>query len=286
MNEKNVDYLKKLMFHLGFGEKLNDVLETAINRELPRFALGLNNYHRPLETKDPNTPKSDFIFYDLRFNRAKDSDSYFLSNYTVSLYKGNELSPRRQTFDLEKDHRITALQAYKLLSGLSFEKDIYVRPKGAGVEADKSEKVKAWFKLNMDVIDDTGNHPLKLMRPEYGFDLEATLARYPLKGLDKEPQRTEALKNLSNGNYAEASIMSGRKQLPVLIAANPQMKSLELYDLQMREIRNEEIWPEKGAVKTASAAQGGPSISPANLEQEDRPWEQGEEPGQEQKVGR
>jgi hypothetical protein len=249
-NEKNLEYLQKLLGYLGFGDKLNGVLESAISRELPKFTLGLNNYHRPLEVKDLNAPKTDAIKFTLNFNRAKEGDTYFLNTYDVALHKNLDLlAPRKQTFDLERDHRITALQAYKLLSGMSFEKDIYVKPKGAAADADKSEKVSAWFKLNLDIIDVNGNHPLKTMRPEYGFNLEETLAKYPLKGFEKEQQRAEALKNLSNGNYTEAWLKGGKKDLPVLIAANPQMKAIDVYDLQLREIRDEQIWPERNAAQ-------------------------------------
>lgn len=243
-NEKNLEYLQKLTGYLGFSDKLNSVLESAISRELPKFTLGISNVHRPLEIKDVNAQKTDYIQYELNFNRGKE-DVYYLNTMAVTLHKTGESVPRQQIFDLERDHRITALQAYKLLSGTSFEKDIYVRPKGAGADADKSEKIPAWFKLNLDITDANGNHPLKTLRPEYGFNLEETLAKYPFKGLEKEQQRTEALRNLRNGNYAEAFIKDGRKELPVLLAANPQMKLIDVYDLQLREIRDEQIWPEK-----------------------------------------
>ena len=165
-NEKNLEYLQKLQASLGFGDKLNGVLESAISRDLPKFTLGISNIHRPLESKDVNAPKTDYIQYGLNFNRSKDGDAYFLNTIDVTLYKTGESVPREQTFDLERDHRITALQAYKLLSGLSLEKDIYVRPQGAEPDAKKSEKIKAWFKLLLDVKDAYGNHPLKVLRPE------------------------------------------------------------------------------------------------------------------------
>lgn len=247
-NEKNLEYLQKLSGYIGFGDKLNGVLESAISRELPKFTLGISNIHRPLEITDVNAPKSDYIQYELNYNRSKEGDAYFLNTMDVTLYKTGESVPRKQTFDLERDHRITALQAYKLLSGLSFEKDIYVRPKGAGSEASKSEKIPAWFKLNLDITDANGNHPLRVMRPEYGYDLEATLNKYPFNGLDK----VEAIKALRNGNYYETRLPVGKKQLPVLISAEPQMKNLNVFDVRLKEIRNEEIWPENKTGQNAA----------------------------------
>jgi len=67
-------------------------------------------------------------------------------------HKTGESVPREQTFDIERYHRTTALQAYKLLAGLSLEKDIYVRAKDAEPDARKTEKNKGWFKLQLEVI--------------------------------------------------------------------------------------------------------------------------------------
>lgn len=249
-NEKNLEYLQKLQTSLGFGEKLNGVLESAISRELPKFTLGISNLHRPLESKDVNAPKTDYIQYGLNFNRQKDGDAYFLNTIDVTLHKTGESVPRQQTFDLERDHRITALQAYKLLSGLSLEKDIFVRPQGAEQDAKKSEKIKAWFKLQLDVKDAYGNHPLKVLRPEYGFQFENGITKYPLKGLDKEATKSEGLQAMRNGNYWHTELAVGKKNIPVSVTPNPVMKSFDIYDKNMKEIRDEEIWPEKAAVRT------------------------------------
>lgn len=253
-NEKNLEYLQKLQSSLGFGEKLNGVLESAISRELPKFTLGISNTHRPLEVKDLNAPKIDYIQYGLNYNRAKEGDAYFLNTIDVTLYKTGESVPREQTFDLERDHRITALQAYKLLSGLSLEKDIYVRPQGAEPDAKKSEKIKAWFKLLLDVKDAYGNHPLKVLRPEYGYQFESGINKYPFKGLDKEATRSEGLQAMRNGNYWHTEMPLGKKNVPVLVAANPLMKSWDIYDKNMKEIRDEEIWPEKAAERSGAEA--------------------------------
>jgi len=249
-NEKNLEYLQKLQTSLGFGEKLNAVLESAISRELPKFTLGISNILRPLESKDVNALKTDYIQYGLNFNKQKDGDAYFLNTIDVTLHKTGESVPREQTFDIERDHRITALQAYKLLSGQSLEKDIYVRPQGAEADAKKSEKIKAWFKLQLDVKDAYGNHPLKVLRPEYGYQFENGITKYPLKGLDKEATKSEGLQAMRNGNYWQTELTMGKKTIPVLVAANPVMKSFDIYDKNMKEVRDEEIWPEKAAART------------------------------------
>lgn len=250
MNEKNLDYLKKVLDNLGFGTRLNEVLETAIRRELPRFTLGLNNTYRPVEAKDQSAPRTDHIRFELNFNKAKDSDMYFLNDYLVTLRKQGEPVPRIQTFDLERDHRVTALQAWKLLSGLSFEKDVYQKQNSEEKGVEKPEKTRVWFKLNLDVTDAYGNHPLRSFYPEYQFNLSDSLAKYPLKGLEDPAKKEEVLKNLKYGNYQDAELTVGKKSMPVTLAANPQMKTIDIYDKNMREVRDEEIFPEKAAAQT------------------------------------
>ncbi|MES2446591.1 MAG: hypothetical protein V4546_05380 [Bacteroidota bacterium] len=281
MNEKNLDYLKKVLENLGFGTRLNDVLETAVRREIPKFALGLNNTHRPPEVKDQNALKSDNIRFELNFNRAKDSDMYFLNDYKVSLQKSNELQSRVKTFDMERDHRITALQAYKLLSGLSFEKDVYPKAKeGEERTAEKPEKTRVWFKLSLDITDAFGQHPLRTFYPEYNYNLENSLDKYPFKDLKDQARKDEAIKTMAYGNLTEAVLTIGKKNETVWIAANPQMKTIDIYDKNMREIRDQEIFPEKTVSQSVKAETSGgvkngkdAAIQQA-AGQEEQPWKQ------------
>lgn len=294
MNEKNLDYLKKTLDYLGFGTKLNEVLETAIRRELPHFSLGINNIHKPLEIKNSDAPKTDQIQFELNFNKAKDSDMYFLNDYMVILHKTGELA-RVQTFDLERDHRITALQAYKLLSGLSFEKEIFAKSREKTEAIEKPEKIPVWFKLSLDITDAYNNHPLRIFRPEYGYQLEDSLAKYPLKGMENEV-KTDALKALHNGNFFHTELQVGKKLIPVIIAANPQMKTIDIYDKNMREIRDEEIFPEKKTSQTEKAetsvnVENGKGIknqkpAQATSEQAEQPWKQDQEVERTQSIGR
>lgn len=125
MNEQNLEYLKKSLDYLGFGTKLNDVLESAISREIPAFTLGVNQSYTSSQAKKGPAIGSDQLRVMLNFNRSKQSDMYFLNDYEVTLLKAGSALPIKQVFDLERDNRITALQAYKLLSGNSLERDVY-----------------------------------------------------------------------------------------------------------------------------------------------------------------
>ena len=273
MNENNVEYLKKTLENLGFGTKLNDVLETAIRREIPTFSLGITTQMRPAESKDPGSDRTENLNFKINFNRSKESDVYFLNDYQVKLTRKNDPIVREQTFDLARDHRITAVQAYKLLSGLSLEKEVFLKTNTGEMEQvnPQPQKVPVWLKLNLDVTDAYGNHPLRVFRPEYGYDLVKTLAKFPFKDIESPDKLQNVLNTLRAGNYYHTDLMIGKKAVPVSIAANPQMKTLDIYDKNMNEIRHETIFPEQANTKSAKSEQ---AITNNAKHEQALPWQQ------------
>lgn len=284
MNEQNLEYLKKSLDYLGFGTKLNDVLESAISREIPAFTLGVNQSYTSAQAKKAPTFGSDQMRIMLNFNRSKQSDMYFLNDYEVTLVKAGSALPIKQVFDLERDNRITALQAYKLLSGNSLERDVYTKAENG----EAAEKKRVWFKLNLDVQDAYGNHPLKKFYPEFKFDLSESINKYPFKGLT-ELEKDGMMRVLRNGNLAQADMLIGRKSVSVFVTANPQFKGLDVYDKNMSIIRQDEIFPKKSeenkvvATEERETASQKEEINAGKIE--DRfPWENGQDinsPGEE-----
>jgi len=272
MNEQNLEYLKKSLDYLGFGTKLNDVLESAINRELPAFTLGVTQSFTSAQAKKNPVLGSDQVRFMLNFNRSKQSDMYFLNDYEVTLNKAGNALPVRQVFDLERDNRITALQAYKLLSGNSLERDVYTKAENSEI----SEKRKVWFKLNLDIQDAYGNHPLKKFYPEFKFELSDAIDKYPFKGLT-ELGKDGMMNMLKSGHMAQADMVIGKKAVAVMVTANPQFRGLDVYDKNMAIIRQDEIFPKKeeGKENIASTEQKRSNkneIDPRNTE-ERFPWE-------------
>ncbi|MGF7028544.1 hypothetical protein [Sphingobacterium sp. HSC-15S19] len=277
MNENNIEYLKKSLEYLGFGKKLNDVLENAIRKEIPTFSLGIETKMRPLESKNQNAERTETLQFKINFNRSGESDQYFLNSYLVTLNKKNDPIVREQTFNLARDHRITALQAYKLLSGLSLEKEVYLKGNNDQVSQanEQGQKTPIWLKLNLDITDAYGNHPLRTFRPEYGYDLVKTLATYPIKDIESPDKLQEVLTTLRNGNYYHTEMMIGNKNVPVSIAANPQIKTLDVYDKNMNEIRQEKIFPEQTQGRKSQQEKGTPNSIPSNQDIV-QPWTQDE----------
>jgi len=272
MNEQNLEYLKKSLDYLGFGTKLHDVLESAISREIPAFTLGVNQNYTPSQARKGTAASSDQMRVMLNFSRSKQSDMYFLNDYEVSLLKAGSALPIKQVFDLDRDNRITALQAYKLLSGNSLERDIYSKSENG----EAAEKKKVWFKLNLDVQDAYGNHPLKKFYPEFRFNLSESIDKYPFKGLS-ELEKEGMMKKLRNGNLVQADMLIGKKSVQVFVTANPQFKGLDVYDKSMSIIRQDEIFPKKAEENKVDTVKSRDMTSAKEIDAhlgEDRfPWE-------------
>ena len=272
MNDQNLEYLKKSLDYLGFGTKLNDVLESAITREIPAFTLGVNQSYTSSQSKKGTAQGSDQMRFMLNFNRSKQSDMYFLNDYEVTLLKAGSVQPIKQVFDLERDNRITALQAYKLLSGNSLERDVYTKSENS----ESTEKKKVWFKLNLDIQDAYGNHPLKKFYPEFKFDLSDAIDKYPFKGLT-ELEKDGMMKMLRGGNMVQADMLVGKKSVSVFITANPQYKGLDVFDKNMVAIRQDEIFPKKDKTQRNDVSQDQATFRAVDFSaaktEERFPWE-------------
>lgn len=134
------------------AEARNLLLKQKIN---PHFLFNALNTLKALYNKD-TAIADDYIVHMASFLRTSihhqssnlaplAQELAFLNDYEVTLNKAGSALPTRQFFDLERDNRITALQAYKLFSGNLFERDIYTKSENS----EGSEKKKVWFKLDL-----------------------------------------------------------------------------------------------------------------------------------------
>ncbi|SDD71514.1 hypothetical protein [Pedobacter soli] len=247
MNQNNLEYLQKMLDHLGFGTRLNAVLESAIYKKPESFNIGLNQKYIPAEFRSDPGKGVDMMHFDLQFNKSRETDAYFLNGFEATLKRYNTDQPVSKIFDIEKHHRMTALQSYKLLCGLSLQKDIFLRDLTHG-GADTLERIPVWFSLDLQVTNERGNHPLNRFYPGYGFDLEATVDRYNFKGLEDMQKRDAVIRALKYGNLIELPLELDGKVQPVYLSANPEMKTLNVYSKEMQPIKTERIFPPSTAI--------------------------------------
>ena len=245
MNEKNFEYLKKLLANLGFGTRLNGVLQQALEKGFNTFSLGLNNSYLSEESRITGSSHKDIVKYKLNFNKSKTSDSVFMQDCQVLLFKPMEISPRSHTFNLERDFRVTALQAYRLLSGFSLEKNILPHRNEVEQTGGQEDRRKVWIKVDLNVLDAYEQHPLRKFYPEYGYNLGAALDKYPFINLSSGGIREMALQDLAKGKLFKTDMRLFDQVFPVYVAADPEGRSLEVYDKDLVRISDRQIFPDK-----------------------------------------
>lgn len=218
MNEKNFDYLKDQIKYTGFGEGLESQLKANLNKAQTEFRLE----HTAKYGKDElNTS--------LHFKKSTQSDMYFFNSYSASLKKPDSNSSVNQTFYINKEGGNTTLkEAFNLLDGRAVNKDLI----------NKDNKLyNAWQQLDFKESTANGNFKVKQFSQQFGFDLEKALAKHPIKELATEQEKSRLIESLQKGNRQAVTFSDGGTEQKRFIEANPQFKSITVYDEQGHRVR-------------------------------------------------
>jgi len=218
MNEKNYDYLKDQVKFTGFGQELESQLKANLAKSQTEFQL-----------KHTAAYGKDELNSVLQFKKSNQTDMFFFNSYTASLKKENEPKPVEQKFYINKEAgNITQKEAYNLLDGRSVNKDL----------TNKEGKLyNAWVQLDFKEADPSGNYKVKQFSQNYGFDLEKALAKHPIKELGNELDRSRLMDSLQKGNRQAVTFLQDGTEQKRFIEANPQFKSVAVYDERQQRIR-------------------------------------------------
>jgi hypothetical protein len=215
MNDKNLKYLKDNLKYMGFGDKLNGALENAIKEGKPEFELKLNE--KMFQGK---------MDLNLHFKKSPSSDMYFFNSYDARLTKdnGHDMS---QSFFLNNGKGVTYKEAYNLLDGRSVLKDLTNK---------EGEKYEAWLKLDFSK-NATNNHfeTRQFHAEKYGFNLSAEVAKLDIVKMPEEKEK-QLIQSLQKGNRQAVNFIKDGKETPMFIEANPQFKSINVYDPTGRQL--------------------------------------------------
>jgi len=218
MNEKNFEYLKDNIKYMGFGEKLNGQLENNLNQGKDEFQLKFTTEinKKPFEAN-------------LNFRKSDDTDMYFFNSYNASLQRSNG-EKVDQTFYLNKSKGVTAKEAYNLLEGRAVHKDLVNRD---------DVPYKAWIQLDFKERDKNNNHKVDQFHENYGFDLKAALSKFPISELKDDEKEKALMQSLQKGNVQAVTIEKDGNSHKMFVEANPQFKTLNLFDGQMKRVQKE-----------------------------------------------
>ena len=217
MNQKNLDYLKDNLKYNGFGESLYEALEKNIKEGKPEFVLDFKTEMngRPFDAK-------------LNFRKSDSSEMYFFNSYDASVLRkdGQQLN---QSFFINKGKGVTAKEAFNLLHGRSVYKEMVNK---AGIS------YNAW--LQMDLTNKE-KPEMKIYHDNYGYNLKENLGRFPIKELDGGQKEQDLIKSLERGNTQSVTMNLDGKETKLFVEANPQFKTINVYDEKLKLLKHEEL---------------------------------------------
>lgn len=241
MNEKNFDYLKDQVMYTGFGEALEGELRQNMEQLKPEFKL----QHDAFYGEDSR------LSAELSFRKSEQSDLYFFNSYKVNLQKEGTEESLEQTFYINKGNNITLKEAYNLMEGRSVNKNLTNK---------EGEEYNVWLQIDFKNTDTRGNFILNHYHENYGFNLEVALNKHPIKELDNSKYKDDLINSLKKGNVQSATFIKDGTEVKQFIEANPQFKTVTIYDsshnrLDSRHSKKEEESQKNSNSKTKDTKQ-------------------------------
>ncbi|EJG03144.1 hypothetical protein [Flavobacterium sp. F52] len=226
MNQKNLDYLKDQLKYTGFGETFDTELKEHMLKGDKEFKIAHNGVYG-----------KDTMSVELNFKKSDQSDMYFFNSYHVNLKKEESKEGLEQTFYINNDSTsITLKEAYNLMEGRSVNKDLKTK---------EGEAYNAWIKIDFKNTDSNGAFKLNQFHQNYGYDLEASLAKHSIKELETPKYKEDLINSLKKGNLQSVTFTVKGTESKMFVEANPQFKTLNVYDGSLQRINHRESKEEK-----------------------------------------
>jgi len=220
MQQDNVEFVQNNVKYMGFGDKLNDQIAKNIQQGFPEFTL-----------KTESVFNQKKIEGELYFRKSDSTDRYFFNRYNAELKDDANNINRAQTFYLDKGNGVTFKEAFNLLQGRAVHKELSNK---------EGEKYNAWVQLDFDNKDKHNNYKVKSFTDNYGYDLDKAVRAFPIRELDKENEQKILMNSLLKGNVQSVTVMKDGGTEKIFIEANPQWKTINLYDDQMKPLNKEQ----------------------------------------------
>jgi hypothetical protein len=205
--EKNNQSLHEQVQRIGFTD-LSGKIEDQIKQGHEQFTIPVSYYVNEKER----------LNHELSFSKDQ-SGKYQFEGYKTTLQ--NESKPeedRSQYFKMQERNSVDTTQAYNLLAGRAVQKE------------------RIWIQLNLNDKDAGDNHRIKEFHSGYGYDLEKAVLQLPLKELSNKTEADKLKDALKQGNRQPVTLIKNGNEHRFYIEANPQFKSVNIYDEHFRKI--------------------------------------------------
>lgn len=204
--ELNTDVLKEDLRRMGFSDIFEKVQE-KINQGHNQFSIPISIF------------LDDRIRMDYKVSFAGDGNGgHQIKGFDATLNDQRKPSDNKmQFFEHKRSNGIDAVQAYHLLCGRSLERE--------GI----------WCQLDFNDRDEKGNYLLKDYRTGPEYDLMEKLKQLPLKNMDVD-EKQKLIGGLKAGERKEVTFVLDGHEKRIYIEANPQFRSLTIYDEHSKKI--------------------------------------------------
>lgn len=222
MNEQNLNFLTTNLKYLGFDEKVTEQMSRKIAEQAPDFKINTQVQHF-----------NNSMDYTLHFKKSDQSDMYFFNKFDARLTNGKPEEDKTQTFYIKNGHGFTAKEAFNQLEGRAVFKELRNK---------EGQPYTAWSKLELALEKDkNNNYPIRQFSNGWGYDLEKSVNRFPVKELNDPEQKAALLKSLQKGNQQQVTIEKDGKQEKFYLEAVPALRTLNIYDAQRREVKRDSL---------------------------------------------
>jgi len=211
---RNLAELKDSVTKVGF-EGLDTKLEQHIRQGQKQFSIPLSYYVNEKQKMD----------FNLSFAKGADGN-YRFEKYQASLIDSSSPNAAKQQVFNAADN-VDSRQAQNLLAGRAIQQQSFDVSRGTTTK---------WIQLDFNDQDPSGNHKVKEFQKNYGFDLQKTLASLGLKESKSAPQQQQLIEALSRGERKQVTLIREGKEVKISIEANPQYKTLNVYDENEKKI--------------------------------------------------
>jgi len=212
----NEQVLKETLVKTGFGNVSNK-LEQYMKQEQQEFSIPVSYYVNEKEQ----------LNFSLSFSKDQNGQYQFESYKAILKNDDKPGESRLQNFSIEPGNTITATQAYNLLAGRSVQKED---------QEVTGNKQPGWVQLDFNDKDAVGNYRIKEFNTSYGYDLKSVLQQLPLKELSDSIEGEKLENALTSGSRHAVSFLKDGKEQTFFIEANPQFKSVNIYDEHLKKI--------------------------------------------------
>lgn len=98
------------------------------------------------------------------------------------------------------------------------------------------QKEDRWIQLDFNDKDAQGNYRVKEFHSSFGYDLLKVLQDLPIKELQEKDTANQLLDRLKQGSREAVSFLRDGRAYRYYIEANPQFKSVNIYDEHSKKI--------------------------------------------------